>query len=69
MEPTTEIKYVGFWWDPRRDLVTLARSRRTESEAELMRIDRGIQEANITAAEIQSLAGLLCWASKVIPLG
>ena len=34
-----------------------------------MRIDRDINEGNVTAAEIQSLAGLLCWASKVIPYG
>ena len=69
VEPTAEIKYVGFWWDPRRDLVTLARSRWTELETELMRIDQDINWGSVTAAEIQSLAGLLCWASKVIPYG
>ena len=69
VQPTPEIKYVGFWWDPRRDLVTLAKSRWTELETELMWIDRDIAGGGISAAEIQSLAGLLCWASKVIPYG
>ena len=32
--PTPEIKYVGFWWDPRRDLATLAKSRWAKLEAE-----------------------------------
>ena len=67
--PTTEIKYTGFWWEPRRDLVTLAKSRWEQLEAELTRIDRDLGRGDISAAEIQSLAGLLCWASKVIPFG
>ena len=66
--PATEIKYTGFWWEPRRDLVTLAKSRWEQLEAELTRIDRDLGRGDISAAEIQSLAGLLCWASKVIPL-
>ena len=49
--------------------MTLAKGRWAELETELMRIDRDINDGNVSAAEIQSLAGLLCWASKVIPYG
>ena len=44
--------------------MTLAKGRWAELETELMRIDRDINDGNASAAEIQSLAGLLCWSSR-----
>ena len=69
IRPTPEIKYVGFWWDPRRDLVTLSRGRWADLEAELTRIELNLDMGGISAGEIRSLAGLLCWASKIVNHG
>jgi len=68
--PATEaLKFIGFWWEPRLDLVTLDSGRWAKLEAEMLRINDSLDRWEISVADIRSLSGVLCWAAKVIQFG
>ena len=66
IRPAEVIKYTGFYWDPRKDVVTLDPERWVALYASLFDIDGRLDLGAVNAHEVRSLAGLLCWASKVI---
>ena len=68
--PASEaLKFIGFWWEPRRDLVTLDSGRWAKLEAEMLRINHLLDYGEVSVADIRSLSGVLCWAAKVIRFG
>jgi len=66
---TDALKFIGFWWEPRKDLVTLDSGRWAKLEAEMLRINDYLDHWEISVADIRSLSGVLCWAAKVIHFG
>ena len=69
VRPSEVIKYTGFLWDPRKDLVTLDLERWSALHTTLIDMDGRLDLGAVNAHEVRSLAGLLCWASKVILFG
>jgi hypothetical protein len=59
-----EVEFIGFWWQPRLDLVTLDKERRTESEHETRQIVMALDTWEVSVNVVRSLSGVLCWASK-----
>ena len=69
VRPTDVIKFIGFWFEPRKDLVTLDPERWVNLHLRLLDISSRLDSGNVNAHEIRSLAGVLCWGSKVIRHG
>ena len=69
IRPSEVIKYTGFFWDPRNDVVTLDPDRWVALHATLTDMEGRLDLGAVNAHEVRSLAGLLCWASKVILFG
>ena len=68
--PATEaLKFIGSWWEPRLDLVTLDRGRWANLEAEMHRINGALDRWEVSVADIRSLSGVLCCAAKVVQYG
>ncbi|MCG3771364.1 MAG: hypothetical protein JW384_02550 [Nitrosomonadaceae bacterium] len=66
---TDEIKFIGFYWRPRADLVALDSGRWAKLEQEMWRIYIALDPWDVSVDDIRSLSGVLCWASKVIEYG
>ena len=66
---TWEIKFIGFWRQPRLDLVTLDPGRWHNLEQEMLRIDAALDSWEVSVNDVRSLSGVLCWAFKVIKFG
>ena len=66
---TDAIMFIGFWWQPHQDLVTLSKARWEKLEREMNRINDALDSWTVTVDDIRSLSGVLCWAAKVIPYG
>ena len=63
------LKFIGFWWEPRSDRVTLDRERWVKLEAEMHRINGALDLGEVSVADVRSLSGVLCWAAKVVQYG
>ena len=59
----------GFWWNPKDDVVILDPERWENLHLRLLDIWSRLESGLVNADEIRSLAGLSCWASKVILFG
>ena len=69
VRPVPAIKYSGFFWDPRRDVVSLDPERWESLHATLIDMCARLELGTVNAHEVRALAGLLCWGSKVILFG
>ena len=69
VRPTELIKFIGFWFDPRKDLVTLDPERWVNLHLTLLDIASRLDSGAVNAHEVRSVAGVLCWSSKVIQYG
>ena len=61
-----EVKFIGYFWQPRSDRVTLDKERWAKLEHEMRRIDMALDTWEVSINDVRSLSGVLCWASKVI---
>ena len=65
----TSIKFLGFFWEPLKNLVSLDRNRWTTVESDLRVLIDLLLTGNATAHDVRCVTGLLVWATKVIPSG
>ena len=65
----SEIKFLGYLWSPRLNLVSLDAARWATVESDLRVLIDLLRSNLATAHDIRCVTGLLVWASKVIPTG
>ena len=64
-----EIKFLGYFWSPRRDLVSLDPVRWASVEEDLRVLIDLLRGRAASAHDLRCVTGLLVWATKVIPAG
>ena len=69
IEAATEIKFLGYWWMPRIDLVTLDPGRWSRVESQLRILIDMLLSYSANAQDVRCVTGVLVWAAKVIPSG
>ena len=65
----TEIKFLGYYWLPRLDLVSLDPVRWATVELQLRTLMDLLTAGRANADSLRSVTGVLVWAAKVIPGG
>ena len=61
------VKYIGYWWDPHHDRITLDDDRWNVIEGRLEDFRVALVSFSSDAQMLRCLTGLLVWASVVIP--
>ena len=64
-----EIEFLGYWWMPRIDLVTLDPGRWSRVESQLRILIDMLLSYSANAQDVRCVTGVLVWAAKVIPSG
>ena len=64
-----EVKFLGYWWMPRKDLVALDPARWVRVEGQLRILLDMLVTGMANAQDIRCVTGVLVWAARVIPSG
>ena len=56
---THEVKFIGFWWQPLLDLVTLDKDRWAKLEREMWQINIALDSWEVSVNDVRSLSGTL----------